>query len=116
MKELDDPRIEWIVIWEPVVESDLGPPSRELTATIPPARSHLFWDEKLATSDAILRAARARGVSPDELPPPGQPAWDVALVFPPGARWDDAVPQNTWHGYPVVDNIDGLRAALTALR
>lgn len=112
MKDRGTDRIEWIVIWEPVVKTDVGPPSRKLTAEVRGAR--IFWDPKLETSDAILAAARAAGLPPEKMPEPGEPAWDVVFVFPAGVRWDDSFPMPAWHGYPVVEHVDGLRTAIDA--
>jgi hypothetical protein len=89
----------WIV-WEPVLKTDLGPPSAA-TAALAPKTAQL-WDEHRALSGELLRkpwADEDDGV-----------VWDYVAVFPPGARWGDAP---TFRGAPVVQVAERLRATLS---
>lgn len=107
-----------LVIWEPVVDTDVGPPSAAETARLGDRRVRQFWDAGHAVSSALLPTLRA-SLPPAELAvldgPDGAPVvWDFVAVYPPGARWTTPPPAPDFHGYPVVRSIDGLRARLAS--
>jgi len=77
------------VIWEPVLTTDWGTPSQSITANVPDPRAAHFWDPARRLSAAYgdaprldrLAAIRHVGFRMKDV------VWDVALVYPPGARW-----------------------------
>ena len=94
-----------LVVWEPVLASDLGPPRRSVRARLPDPRALQFWDAARAVSKECVRAALAHPerLQHGETMTPDTIAWDVVAVFPPGARWDDDMPAPSFYGSTVVD-------------
>ena len=110
--ELD---VRVFVIWEPVIVTDIAPPTSGTLARIPDGRVAQFWDEDRVVSADIVRSVRAdpaRYGFTDELYD-DTIVWDTVLLFPPESRWDDAFPVSAYYGYPVATAIDGLIAALS---
>ena len=87
------------VVWEPVIPTDFGPPSATTAAMVP--RATQLWDAHRALSNALRDKPWADA--------DGEYVWDYVAVFPPGARWGDAP---SFHGAPVVQVAESLRAAL----
>jgi hypothetical protein len=104
------------VIWEPVIVTDIAPPTSGALARIPDARVAQFWDEGRVVSADIVRSVRAdpaRYGFTDELYD-DTIIWDTVLLIEPRSRWEDAFPVPAYYGYPVATAIDGLIEALTA--
>jgi hypothetical protein len=104
------------VVWEPVLFSDIAPPTSRTLRRIHDARVAQFWDADRVLSADILRAVRAdpsRYSLQEELPEEFV-LWDVVAAFPRGSRWDADLPVPFQYGGPVVDAIPSLRAALSA--
>ena len=82
-----------IVIWEPVIDSDRGPPTVDVRRPLMDPRVVEFWDpERWMSPRAIERAtlmARTDGKDP---PPPGSIAWDFVAYYPPGVAWQEPFP------------------------
>lgn len=102
------------VVWEPVITTDIAPPTSGTLARIHDGRARQFWDEELMLSTHILRSVLAnpeRYRLAEDLDEDSV-VWDTVALFPPGARWDDAFPVPAFYGYPVVDSVTGLATAL----
>ena len=113
-------KLRLIVVWMPVIASDVGPPSTHTLARISDARAMQLWDPDQVVSEALKVAGRAH---PEWLDDDDERAevrrddfvvWEFVAVFPPGARWDGGPPKPIFHGGPVVRVIDGLRKQLAA--
>lgn len=108
--------IEVLVVWEPVLWTDLGPPTSRVLAKTSDARVTQFWDEDRVLSEFMIKAATqdpslfqpGYALQPDEI------VWDVVAIFPPGASWD-TLPKPSYYGGPVVEVLDRVRAALSAI-
>jgi hypothetical protein len=106
------------VIWERVGASRVAPeavraPPSSLLARIDDARAAQFWDPEQLTSAALHASARkAAGWKLEALPSARGVVWDSVLVFPPGARWGEALPAPSYSGGDVVSVIDELRKRL----
>ena len=98
LEELPGAQIRILVVWEPVIFSDIAPPTTHALTRVSDTRAVQLWDR-----DHVL--SRAMGSGDDVL-------WDYVAIYPPGARWGDAPPEPTFDGAPVVDAIDGVRRAL----
>jgi hypothetical protein len=110
--------VEVLAVWEPVISTDLGPPSTENLARLSDPRVEQFWDEGLLLSEVLLELARAH---PEWLTPEEKAeltrqkvVWDFVAVYPPGARWEKEPPFPDFYGGPVVKYTDGLRERLAA--
>jgi len=92
------------VVWEPVVLTDLGPPSSRTLALVSDQRAAQFWDPGRALSRELVRDLLAHpekvpaGVSMSE----DAIIWDVVALFPPGVRWEDGPPKPVYQSFPVV--------------
>ncbi len=104
-----------LVVWEPVIVTDLGPPSSRTLSRVTDPRAVQYWDKGRSLSRAILGAARKNPAvlswdSVDE----ESIVWDWVAVFPRGATWDgDSFPAPAFSGNPVVGALDGLRGSLS---
>jgi hypothetical protein len=97
-----------LVVWEPVLVTDVAPPSTAVLAEVGDRRVRQYWDRGLRLSEALRRTARTHG---DRLPGGGDLAdtrvvWDVVAIFPPGVVWEDEFPLPVDWGFPVIDAID----------
>jgi len=99
------------VVWEPVIESDRGPPAPSVFAPVADRRAARYWDPQRRVSAALVEASRADAGhwGLDGMLTPEGVAWDVVAVWPPGARFTD---RPRFLGGPVEDSIDGARRAL----
>jgi len=97
-----------LVIWLPVIWSDLGPPKEKVRLPLQDPRVIEFWDPHLWASPRMMERVammrRAQGEAfefdPDEI------AWDVIGLFPAGVVWEDPFPTPTWHDGPVADVLE----------
>jgi hypothetical protein len=112
--------VKVFAVWEPVLPTDIGPPSTENLARLSDPRVEQFWDEGLLLSEVLLELVRAH---PEWLKPEEKVAlasqkvvWDLVAVYPPGARWEKEPPLPDYYGGPIVYYTDGLKARLAAPR
>ena len=103
-----DPKLGVLVVWEPVIWTDVGPPTTSVMARLSDRRVTQFWDPDKILSRTMVEKWRRQGKGPS----PDTVIWDFVALFDPGMRWDGGPPASRYHGYPVVDAIGGLRAAL----
>lgn len=97
----DDPTLRGFVVWLPMLEGDNVETARERASLFQDRRVALGWDPQRRIGDGFGRMLGLRGTS-----------WDVYLLYPAGARWDDAdppVPDFWMHQLP---EIVGAPAAL----
>ncbi len=95
------------VVWEPVIVTDVAPPTNGVLSRIPDPRVAQFWDPSLALSRLMTQgAAGAETSTPESV------VWDQVLIYAPGGRWEEAPPPADFSGGPVVDVIEGLRGRL----
>jgi len=105
-----------LVVWEPVIDSDVGPPSARELARVSDKRATQFWDERRLLSQEMVEAARADAKHPERaerLKDEGI-VWDFVAIFPPGARWEARVPEPDYYFSPVVKGIGDVRTRLRA--
>ncbi len=105
------------VVWEPVIVTDVAPPTTGALGLIHDLRAAQYWDRERVLSEDIVRALRAdpsRYPLGDELGEVDEETivWDFIAVFPRGALWERDIPAPSFHGFPVVRSISGLRQAL----
>jgi hypothetical protein len=99
-------------VWEPIMPIDWSAPNTFVMRRIPDPRVRQYWDP-----DHLLAHRMAQDARP---PQPAQTCceqnnalWDLAAVYPKGARWTDRMPVATVFDGPVVDVIDRIERALT---
>lgn len=76
------------MVWEPILPSDWGRPTRPVLARITDRRVVQFWDkdhliakkvdQQLAVQPSCCRRAGA--------------LWDLAVLYPKGVQWDGSQP------------------------
>jgi len=102
-----------MVVWEPVLITDLAPPSTGVLSRLSDTRAAQFWDKELRLSRAMIQTARKHQLlSDEEIPGEGDIVWDFVAIYPPGVTWEELPPVPAYYGYPVVDVIDEVRARL----
>lgn len=103
-----------LVVWEPVIKTDLGPPAGRTLALVSDARAIQFWDPTLSLSQEIVRSLRANpNDRPAEVEDEDAIFWDHVALFPAGGRWEtESFPESTFSMSPVVEALAELRARL----
>ena len=103
------------VVWESVLWSDFAPPTSKVLSLISDSRASQYWDKDLvlsAKADSLGDTSRRQAAAAA-----GKKAvvWDVAAIFPPGARWDANFPSPTFASRPVIARIDEIQRRLSEL-
>ena len=103
-----------LVVWEPVLVTDLQPPSNRELQRVSDPRAQQFWDKSALVSRAISGPIIARGQ--DEQKQRYRTSrgrlWDTVVVYVAGASWDGDVPSPVYTGGPVVNIAADLTEAL----
>jgi hypothetical protein len=104
------------VVWEPVIRTDVAPPTTGTLGRLHDPGARQFWDPNRIVSKDIVRAIlahpdryRVEDVDKDTI------VWDTVALFPKGVLWEDDLPMPTFYGAPVVDSIEGLSKGLEAI-
>jgi hypothetical protein len=107
-----------LVVWEPVILTDIGKPLRAVRKPLADPRVMEFWDEKRWLSPRMIERAAMIAREKGEEPPPGpdEIAWDVIAMFAPGTAWQEPFPAPSWYGEaPVVQSLGPVEDALARL-
>ena len=88
-----------IVVWEPVIFTDIAQPTNFALSLVTDGRAAQFWDHERALSHAL-------GGDDDAI------VWDYIAVYPAGARWIDEPPPPNFTGGTVLDVIDDVARAI----
>ena len=115
LAEFPDARLRVLVVWEPVLKSDVAAPLTRVLGLLHDRRVAQYWDPGRVVSTDLVRTVNKNPGSygRDEPLPPGFVAWDVVAVFSTTARWEHDVPMPAYYGGPVRDVIDDTRNAIT---
>ncbi|HBY62408.1 MAG TPA: hypothetical protein DEH78_21505 [Solibacterales bacterium] len=114
LKSMPDRDLRVFVVWEPVLDSDTGPPGDKAQARVTDPRARQYWDAKLRLSEAA-RKTLLKDPAPvigKESLVTGEIVWDFIALFPPGVTWKGDFPVPAFKGAPVVDVIPALRKTL----
>ncbi len=68
-----------LVVWEPILRLDSEQTARRATRLFPDPRAHQFWAPDLRVGEMFQQPL---GLT-------AEPAWDVYLLYPSGARWEE---------------------------
>ena len=117
LDDLQGLHIRVLVVWEPVLLTDLSPPTSWVLARTSDTRAVQFWDEDRLLSEFIVKAAKEDPslLEPGDSLPQDTIVWDLVVVFPPGARWS-TLPRPVYYGGPVVAAIDQVRSTISAMQ
>jgi hypothetical protein len=80
--ELSDDRLRFYVVWEPLRDNDNPKSAEAVTDKLVDPRARHFWVNDLMVSDSFKKFLGLEQ----------QTAWDVYLLFPPGAEWGATPP------------------------
>ena len=116
LRDSPDAAIRVLVVWEPVIATDLGPPPPWVLSEVRDVRAAQFWDRRRVLSDALSAGAKSDPSGPlsaasKEI---GPVIWDYIAFFPPGVKWETSAPSPTTWYFPVVHHMDEVRADLAA--
>lgn len=105
-----------LIVWEPVLHTDIASPTTSTLARVGDARVAQFWDPLRLLSARLLPVLQA-----DPGPVIGKPSlvtedpvWDFVGVYAPGVRWSDPPPAPSFKGAPVVSVLRELNRHLDA--
>lgn len=101
MAEFSGKPVRAFVVWEPVLATDFAAPSSFALKRISDLRASQFWDKQRVISKMMGERDRNSIV------------WDRAAVYSADAVWDGAPPPPLFADGPVIQAIDGTRAALS---
>jgi len=103
-----------LVVWEPVIASDLGPPTESVRNLLSDPRTVHFWDEDRLLSKTLVHEWTASGIRIEsgDRRNPDVTIWDFVAVFPRGAHWNGTLPEASHYGSPVVEQVEEVRAKL----
>ena len=109
-----DLRVRVFVVWEPVIATDLAPPTTGTLARVHDVRAAQYWDHDRALSTEIVRSVLAAPdrYGLDDKIEASSIVWDTVAVFPPELLWERELPVPTYYGFPVVNSVRGLGDAL----
>ena len=105
-----------LVVWEPILWTDLKKPSGSILARLSDLGVVQFWDRNHVVAEALragLPQEGTSGIDSDRLS--DEILWDDVAVYPPGPRWTDQPPQPNYFGGPVYDVIPNVTEALDRL-
>jgi hypothetical protein len=104
-----------LVVWMPVLVSDVAPPTSSKLALLPGASVRQFWDPEQLVSRELLALGRAHlerwSAEEQEQITGASVAWDVLVMFPGGSRWEAQLPLPSLWGFPVEDNLERIAAS-----
>jgi hypothetical protein len=103
--------VKTFVVWEPVLVQDWAPPGAAAAGRIASGAATQYWDRGLALSTALkpLLADPSIPITGNERLARGRVVWDLALVYPAGAKWGA---RPLFAGGPVVRIQEQLAVAL----
>lgn len=86
-----------LVVWEPVINTDLVPPTTSTLSRLSDSRAIQYWDPERALSTDLVSLGRAnpswiRPEDRERLTDDDFIVWDVVLVFAAGSRWESTLP------------------------
>jgi len=107
-----DPSLRVLVVWEPMLPTDLRSPVHGTLGRISNQRARQFWDPQHIVARELGRTAREKA---------GQPKpdccvnrgffWDDAILYAPHSKWRQTPTVVFWNG-PVVRVASALEKAL----
>lgn len=115
LAEFPDARLRVLVVWEPVIASDVAAPLTPVLGLLHDLRVIQYWDPDRVVSGDFVRTVNddPPRYGFDERLPPDFVAWDAVAVFSRSAAWRENPPVPVYFDGPVKDAIDGTRTAIT---
>jgi len=99
------------VVWEPILRSDFMAPTTGALRRISDARARHYWDKDHLLASVMKRDARPPQPKEECCDSDGI-LWDLAAIYPKGARWEARMPPALVFDGPVFRVTDQMNAAL----
>lgn len=80
------------VVWQPILATDWGKPGTGALHRLSDARVRQFWDVDHTVAKALEQSSQGRELQPNCCFQRGI-WWDLMAVYPPGAVWNDTLPE-----------------------
>lgn len=104
-------KISVFVVWEPILPSDFMAPATSVLRRVSDPRARHYWDRHHVLAKRMKQDARAPQPAPSCCEQEGI-LWDLAAVYPKGARWEETLPPALLFDGPVVRIVEPIEAAL----
>lgn len=104
-------KLRVFVVWEPILASDFMAPTTRALRRVSDARARHYWDENHVLAKVMKRDARSPQPKEECCENDGV-LWDLAAIYPQGARWDASMPPAVLFDGPVYRIPDRMNAAL----
>ncbi|MBC7928847.1 MAG: hypothetical protein H7039_24655 [Bryobacteraceae bacterium] len=78
-------------VWEPILPTDWSKPGSSVLGRLSDPRVRQFWDSGHAVAGALKSSLITANRKPECCERNGV-LWDLAAVYPPGARWEETLP------------------------
>lgn len=116
LEKIHDPRLQVLVVWEPILPTDWERPTTSTLARIHNRGVVQFWDHDHLIAHEISRALADNpdGPHPRCCTLSGN-LWDFAGLYPKGALWQKTPPEAVFADGPVVHAQAGLANELAIL-
>lgn len=103
-----------------MLPTDWSKPGANVLRRLSDRRARQFWDPGRVVAGALRKATEAGTLKPNCCENDGI-MWDLAAVYPPGARWEETLPQPVFLDgavYKVADQLEAsvVKAAVKAGR
>lgn len=107
-----DERVRVFVVWEPVILTDIAPPTSGVLGLLSDRRVRQYWDaDRLLSRNIVSLAIADAAKTGREVELDAESiVWDFVAIYPAGARWGRALPE--YHGYPVVEVLEEFERRL----
>jgi hypothetical protein len=99
------------VVWEPILASDVTPPTRFAMHRISDRRVRQYWDEQHVVAARMKADARVPQPEPRCCDSDGI-LWDLAAVYPKSAMWKETLPSAIVFDGPVLSITSSIEAAV----
>jgi len=101
-------------VWEPILPADARKPADAALPLLSDPRVLHFWDPRHLLAKQMAKDARAPQPKPECCTRDGI-LWDLAAVYPPGARWTAALPTAVLFDGAVVRKRTQIQSTLRGL-
>ena len=99
------------MVWEPMLASDVAPPTSLAMHLISDRRVRQYWDKQHALARQMKTDARPSQPEPRCCVSDGI-LWDLAAVYPKSAMWKETLPVAVVFDGPVVSITSSIESAL----
>jgi hypothetical protein len=105
--------LQVFAVWEPILPTDWSGPASSVLSRISDRRASQFWDKEHVLATLLKAHAREPQPKPNCCDADGI-LWDLAVVYPAGALWDEQLPVAVVFDGVVVNVMDQIVKAFSA--